>query len=161
VVSDMLAWRGMVAPNVVEQKDKGWQRSYAARGPDPMGMTPEMLGAQALRANEVLKRFGGQWMFQSEAQRRKVTALPQVAWRYAIAAWIDHCRRQQLFGHPGSYETNYFMTLSHRPTPVAVKHGLRFFMYGPETVRSAQAETTQSVADFVGQADYFMSLLAG
>ena len=38
------------------------QRSYAVRGTDLMGLTPEMLGAQALRANEVLKRFGGQWM---------------------------------------------------------------------------------------------------
>ena len=153
----------MIAPNVVLQKDSSLQRSYAVRGTDLMGMTPEMLGAQALRANEVLKKFGGQWMLHSEAQRRRVTHLPQASWRgYAVAAWIDHCRRQQLLDAPGSYETQYIMTPTYRPAPEAVKQGLRFFMYGPGAqVRSPAEAQRHTEQDFVEQADYFMSLLSG
>ena len=163
VVSDMLPWKAMVAPNVVEQKDHGLQRSYAVRGPDPMGLTPEMLGAQALRANEVLKRFGGQWMLHSEAQRRRVTELPQADWHgYAVAAWIDQCRRQQLLESPGCYETRYFMTPTYRPTPVVLKQGLRWFMTGPGAQpQSPRDEHQRTVRDFVEQADYFMGLLSG
>jgi type IV secretory pathway VirB4 component len=151
-VSDMLPWRAMTAPNVVLQKDNGLQRSYAVRGTDTMGRTPEELGAQALRANEVLKRFGGQWMLHSEAQRRRVTALPQSDWQgYAVAAWIDHCRRQQLLVSPGSYETHYFMTTTYRPLPQAAVQGLRWFLYGPgaqrQTPAQAQQRTEQDFAD--------------
>ena len=38
-----------------------------------------------LQANEVLKRLGGRWMLQSEAQRSRVTALPPVAWPHPDA----------------------------------------------------------------------------
>jgi hypothetical protein len=41
------------------------QRSYAVRGPDVMGETPEVQGALMLQANEVVKRLGGRWMLQS------------------------------------------------------------------------------------------------
>jgi type IV secretion system protein VirB4 len=127
-----------------------------------MGMTEEVLGNRALRANEVLMRFGGQWMFQSEAQRVRVTSLPQATWRHAVSAWLDQCRRYQLLVEPGCYETNYYMTLTYRPVPVVLKSGLGWFVSGPQakpqTPQDAQARTAQA---FVEQADYFMSLLAG
>ena len=162
-VSDLLPWRAMIAPNVVLQKDHGLQRTYAVRGTDMTGLTPEMLGAQALRANDVLKRFGGQWMLHSEAQRRRVTHLPQADWQgYAVAAWIDQCRRQQLLHDPGAYETQYFMTPTYRPLPLAVTQGLRWFMYGPGAAPINQAEERRRTEhDFVSQTDYFMGLLSG
>ena len=163
VVSDMLCWRAMVAPNVVLQKDKGLQRSYAVRGTDVTGLTPEELGTQALRANDVLKKFGGQWMLHSEAQRRRVTSLPQADWQgYAVAAWIDACRRQQLLVDPGSYETQYFMTPTYRPPPEAAVQGLRWFLYGPGATRqTADAARQRTEQEFVTQVDYFMGLLSG
>src|ERR671923_1359380 len=79
-VYDVVPWRAVVAPGVVLQKYRhGLQRTYAVRGPDVMGETPEVQGALMLQANDVLKRLGGRWMLQSEAQRRRVTALPEVA----------------------------------------------------------------------------------
>src|SRR5713101_9968222 len=76
-MSDVVPWRAVVAPGIVLQKDQhGLQRTYALRGPDVQGETPEVQGALMLQANEVLKRLGGRWMLQSEAQRRRVAALP-------------------------------------------------------------------------------------
>src|ERR671926_1125111 len=82
-VSDVVPWRAVLAPGVVLQKYRhGLQRTYAMRGPDVAGETPEVQGALMLQANQVLKRLGGRWMLQSEAQRRRVTALPEVSWRH-------------------------------------------------------------------------------
>src|SRR5215510_9798559 len=96
-VSDIMPWRAVVAPGVVLQKYRhGLQRTYAVRGPDVQGETPEVQGALMLQANQVLKRLGGRWMLQSEAQRRRVTTLPDLAWTYPVAALIEHERREAL-----------------------------------------------------------------
>src|SRR5712692_3518224 len=59
-MSDVVPWRAVLAPGVVLQKDQhGLQRTYALRGPDVQGETPEVQGALMLQANEVLKRLGG------------------------------------------------------------------------------------------------------
>src|SRR6266852_8212618 len=79
-MSDVVPWRAVLAPGVVLQKDRhGLQRTYAMRGPDVMGETPEVQGALMLQANEVLKRLGGRWILQSEAQRRRVATLRRCA----------------------------------------------------------------------------------
>ena len=118
-VSDVIPWRSMIAPGVLLQKYRhGLQRSYAVRGPDVMGESPEVQGALMLRANEVLKRLGGRWMLQSEAQRQRVTTLPEVAWPSPVLTLLDQERRQRLLVEPGSRETRYYMTLSWwPPTP--------------------------------------------
>src|SRR6266516_3418850 len=77
-LSDMVPWRAIIAPGVVVHKDR-WQtlqRTYAVRGPDVMGLAREVQGSLILQANNVLKRLGGKWMLQSEAQRVQVTSLP-------------------------------------------------------------------------------------
>src|SRR2546427_7975315 len=80
LLSDMLPWRAVIAPGVVVHKDR-WQtlqRTYAVRGPDVMGLAREVQGSLILQANNVLKRLGGTWMVQSEAQRIPVTTLPAI-----------------------------------------------------------------------------------
>ena len=112
-MSDVVPWRAIAAPGVVLQKARyGLQRTYALRGPDVQGETPEVQGALMLQANEVLKRLGGRWMLQSEAQRRRVAALPERRWAHPVAALIDQERRQHLLRDPGSLETAYFLTLT-------------------------------------------------
>src|SRR5438309_3750576 len=89
-LSDVVPWRSLIAPGVVLQKDQhGLQRTYALRGPDVQGETHEVQGALMLQANEVLKRLGGRWMLQSEAQRRRVSDLPQHPWAHPVPALID------------------------------------------------------------------------
>ena len=159
-VSAFLPWQSMVAPNAIAQEDGSYQRSYALRGADPMGLPPEILGARAMQANDVLRRFGGQWMMHVESRRRRVLSLPLVHWRYAVAAWIDQCRRQQLLVTPGAYESTYFCTLTYTPLPAMLEQGMRLFMTG-ETTAMPVGTPEHTVAEFVEQADYFMALLSG
>src|SRR5262252_9945678 len=93
-LSDVVPWRAVVAPGVVLQKSHhGLQRTYAMRGPDVQGETPEVQGALMLQANDVLKGLGGQWMLQSEAQRQRVVRLPGAVGRHAIAALLHQQQR--------------------------------------------------------------------
>src|SRR5712692_1950834 len=93
-LSDVVPWRAIIAPGVVLQKHRhGLQRTYAVRGPDVMGETPAVQGALMLQANQVLKRLGGRWLLQSEAQRRRVAMLPAGRWGHPVADLIDQERR--------------------------------------------------------------------
>ncbi len=96
-LSDVVPWRSIIAPGVVLQKDRhGLQRTYAMRGPDVQGETPEVQGALMLQANQVLKRLGGRWMLQSEAQRRRVTTLPEVPYPHLVSACAQYAARAAL-----------------------------------------------------------------
>ena len=74
LLADILPWRAVIAPGVILHKDRAHslQRSYQVRGPDVMGLAREVQGALMMQANNTLKRLGGKWMFQSEAQRMRV-----------------------------------------------------------------------------------------
>ena len=165
LLSDEVPWRSMLLPGLVLQKwQHGLQRSYAVRGPDLQGVSPEEQGALMLRANDVLKRIGGRWMLQSEAQRTKVTHLPPVAWKYPVPQLIDEERCATLLGTPGSRETTYALTLSWIPPALTTQKGLRFFMKGPgqPTAAGTAADPQHlSVRDFLTRTDFFMDLLKG
>src|SRR5438094_7576741 len=90
-LSDMVPWRAVIAPGVVLQKDR-WQtlqRTYAVRGPDVMGLAREVQGSLIMQANTVLKKLGGKWMLNSEAQRVRVTDLPPLAACPPIVRLLD------------------------------------------------------------------------
>jgi len=160
-LSDVVPWRAVVAPGVVLHKQRyGLQRTYAMRGPDVMGETPEVQGAVMLQANDVLKRLGGRWMLQSEAQRRRVMTLPAVSWRHPVAALIDHEQRQRLLESPGSRETAYYLTLTWYPPAPSLRRGLRWLLHGPGRTQG-HTEQEVSVREFVDQADYLIDLLKG
>src|SRR5215468_4605601 len=128
-VSDVVPWRAVLAPGIVLQKYRhGLQRTYAMRGPDVQGETPEVQGALMLQANEVLKRLGGRWMVQSEAQRCRVTHLPKVAWRHPVAALIAAEQERQLVESPGSRETTYYLTVTWYPPAPSTRRGLTFLV---------------------------------
>src|SRR5215467_3664072 len=147
LLSDVVPWRSMLLPGLILQKwQHGLQRSYAVRGPDLQGVSPEEQGALMLQANEVLKRIGGRWMLQSEAQRTRVTSLPPVQWPYAVSELIDQEHRARLLGTPGSRETTYTMTLSWLPPAQTAQKGLRFLMRGPGRPTTTGAATPQQVS---------------
>jgi type IV secretory pathway VirB4 component len=160
-LADMLPWRSIIAPGVVLQKHRhALQRTYAIRGPDLQGETKEVQGAIMLQANDVLKRLGGRWMIQSEAQRRRVTALPHVPWRHAIPRLIDARRRATLLDYPGSRTTDYYLTLTWTPPAPSTRRSLGFFLHGPAAIH-AENDAQVSLREFVEQADYFIGLLKG
>jgi type IV secretory pathway VirB4 component len=159
-LSDLVPWRQMELPGILLQKWRhGQQRSYRMRGPDLQGRSTAEQGALMLQLNDIIKRLGGDWMVQTEAQRVPVTTLPPVAWRHGIAALIDDEHRARLLA--GSFETHYYLTVSWLPPQIDAAHGVRWFMRGPGRPQgSLSLEGAPTLLDFVQQTDYFMRLLA-
>src|SRR2546428_14172788 len=97
-LSDRVPWRAVMAPGVVLKKDR-WQtlqRTYAVRGPDVMGLAREVQGSLIMQANNVLKKLGGKWLLNSEAQRIRVTDLPPLAACPPIVRMLDADHRTWL-----------------------------------------------------------------
>ena len=170
-LSDVVPWRSMIAPGVVLQKLRhGLQRSYAVRGPDVMGLTPETQGALMMQMSDCVKRLGGRWMLHSEAQRSRVTRLPKASWPSPVLELLDAEHRHRLLETPGSRETKYYRTLTWWPPDTGTRQGLRWLMTGsqPDVAREAEAgdqtlshDQRVSLIQFVREADDFMDLLRG
>jgi type IV secretion system protein VirB4 len=162
LLSDEVPWRGFVGPGVIIQKKEGaFQRSYLVRGPDLVNESDEVQGAVMLQANEVFKRLGGGWMFQSEMQRTRVRDLPPVVWLHPIPQLIDTARRYDLLVRRESRQSVYYMTLTWVPPKAIVRRVLRFFIQGPgephhEVTKDAQLVQAHT---FVEKADFLMELL--
>jgi type IV secretory pathway VirB4 component len=164
LLSDEVPWRAMIAPGVVLQKhDYALQRSYLVRGPDLTNESDEVQAGAALKANEVFKRLGGEWMLQSTALRTQVLALPPVAWPYPIPALIDARRRQDMLVDRESRDTTYHMTLTWTPPTPLLRRGIRYFIRGPGQpgLTGAEDDTAASARTFVRHADFVMDLLRG
>ena len=162
LLSDAVPWRNMMLPGLIlHKKQHGLQRSYRVRGPDLQGVSLEEQGALMLQANEVLKRLGGQWMLQSEAQRTQVKSLPKVAWPLIVPELIDEEHRAKLLGTPGSRETRYFLTLSWVPPMLTPEKGLRFLIKGPPRPdhHDARPGAPGGVAARVSEPHRFLSLI--
>jgi type IV secretion system protein TrbE len=163
-LSDKLPWRYVAAPGVIGHKDQGHslQRTYGVRGPDPVGLAPEVQGVRMMQANNALKRLPGRWMLQSEAQRVPVLTLPGVPDDAPLLVrLLDRAYRASLLTAPGLRETTYFHTLTWTPPSASTEGFMRFFTRGPgATWRSPDPEAV-SVMDFLTQSDMFMGLLQG
>ena len=170
-LSDVVPWRSMIAPGVILQKLRhGLQRSYAVRGPDMMGLTPEVQGAIMMAVNDVVKRLGGRWMLHCEAQRQRVRTLPKATWPLPVLELLDEEHRQRLLTTPGSRETKYYRTLTWWPPDVGTRRGLGWLVSGsqPDVAQAAEdlgdalsLEDRVSLVEFVREADDFMDLLKG
>src|SRR5262245_19421745 len=162
-LADMVPWRAVIAPGVILHKDR-WgtvQRTYAVRGPDVMGLAREVQGSLILQANTVLKRLGGRWMLQSEAQRMRVQALPAIQTPFPLVRLLDAEHRTRLLADPGVRETTYYLTLCWTPPPPSTERWGRFFVRGPGNPRRAAGAQETTVRTFVEQADQVLDLLGG
>lgn len=162
-VSDMVPWEMLAAPGVIKQKKyHALQRTYLVRGQDLRAETAETQGAKMLQANNVLKRLGGRWMLQSEAQRSRLRVYPSSHGYWVVPRLIDEDRRHVMLEEPGARETTYFLTLTWYPPAPALRQAARLVVAGlPEVPQDDDSQSTAHLLRFVQQADYLMELLHG
>lgn len=162
-VSDLARWSRLAYPGILENKDqRALQRTWMVRGRDLVSETKEAQGARMLQANEVLKRLGGKWMLQSEAQRTRVTTYPVTSWRFPVAALIDADRREAILTTPGARETRYYLTLTWQPPQAALRAAQRLVVANlPASQEGEAGEEENALKTFLTQTDYLMQLLRG
>ena len=160
-VSDVTPWRMLAAPGVILQKQAhALQRTYLVRGQDLTADTWEAQGAKMLQANNVLKRLGGTWMLQSEAQRTRLTTYPPTRADFPVAALIDQDRRHVMLEQPGARETTYYLTLTWQPPALATQRAARLMVTGLPASDVQEEDETAQLPTFVTQADALMDLLS-
>ena len=66
---DHLPWAILIGPGVVLNKDGGFQKTLAFRGPDLASATDVGLVAVRAQLNNALRRLGSRWCLHVEALR--------------------------------------------------------------------------------------------
>jgi type IV secretory pathway VirB4 component len=163
-LSDKVPWRMPAAPGVILQKQSGClQRTYALRGPDLMGETPETQGALMLAANNALKRLGGSWTMHSHMRRVRVTDYVSGVGFHPAATLMDRDRQVHLFKAPGLRETLYFLTLTWKPPAPFTQQWNRLIVSRPKATAHVTSDVKQAadLDTFLAQTDQWMALLRG
>lgn len=165
-LSDKVAWRSLAAPGVLLHKQShALQRTYALRGPDLLGETPETQGALMLAANNALKRLRGSWTIHSEAQRALVTDYPKGLGFQPVSRLLDTDRQASLMAPPGLRETVYFLTLTWKPLSPIAQRWSRVLVTQPSSAQvednSEEVQQEKDLEAFLTQTDQWISLLRG
>jgi type IV secretory pathway VirB4 component len=165
-LSDKVPWRSLAAPGVLLHKQShALQRTYALRGPDLLGETPETQGALMLAANNALKRLLGSWTIHSEARRARVTDYPEGQGFHPGSRLLDADRQAHLMADPGLRETVYFLTLTWKPPSPLAQRWNRVIVTQPASPQdgddSEEVQQGKDIDAFIAQTDQWMALLRG
>ncbi len=111
-LSDWLPWAALVAPGVVLQKDRIFQKSIAFRGPDLGSSSKKDLVISVARLNNALKRLGSGWSIFSEEQRFETQEYIDSPWTNRVGWLVDQERRGQHVAQGAHYDSSYYITFA-------------------------------------------------
>ncbi len=135
-LADLLNWAFMVDDGVVLQKDGSLLGGWRFRGPDVSAATLQETNALSRHLNDALLNFGDDWMFHVDAIRRPAVAYAASVFPDAITQIIDDERRASYEARASrQYETDYFLVVTHLPTPDAFSRLGGFFVQGADRSR--------------------------
>jgi type IV secretion system protein VirB4 len=157
-LADHLPWAALVAEGVILNKDGGFQRTLAFRGPDLESATEAELISASARANNVLKRFGSGWALFFDAERREALSYPNSDFPDAASWLIDHERRGRFEAEGAHYESRYHLTLTWLPAPDGADAAGRTLVDRPHTERGR--DWRGALAGFIAETDRALDLLA-
>jgi type IV secretion system protein VirB4 len=155
-LADHLPWAALAAPGIVLNKDGGFQRTIAFRGPDLESATEAELIAACARANNVLRRFGTGWALFFDAERHEAAAYPDSAFPDAASWLVDRERRAGFLAEGKHFESRYHMTLVWLPPPDAADAVGRTLVDRPE---GRSRDWRGALADFITETDRALDLL--
>ena len=158
LLADYLPWVALVAPGVVLNKDGGFQRSAAFRGPDLDSATDAEVAAVAARLNGALRRLGSGWAIFVEARRDPSARYPACTFPDPVSALVDEERRADFQDSGDHFESRYFLTLTYLPPAEQRGRLERLFVEGRS---SAAVDWRAELAGFIDRADRFLALLDG
>ncbi|MCP4336051.1 MAG: conjugal transfer protein TrbE [Gammaproteobacteria bacterium] len=109
-LADWLPWAALIAPGVVLQKEKVFQKTIAFRGPDLASSSAEQMRVACAHLNNVLKRLGSGWAFFAEEQRYETMDYMDSEWAHPVAWLVDEERRGQYEQAGAHFDSSYFIT---------------------------------------------------
>ena len=158
-LADHLPWAALVAPGVILNKDGGFQRSFAFRGPDLESATEAELLSVCARANNALRRLGSGWALFFEAERRAAPGYPDGRFPDA-ASWLVDAERRAGFEAEGQhFESRFVGTLVWLPPADGQEAAGRALVERPDSDKGR--DWRACLAGFIAETDRLFDLLSG
>ena len=104
---DHLPWVALIGPGLVLNKDGGFQKTLAFRGPDLASSTDASLVATRAQLNNALRRLGSRWCLHIEALRASSQDYPTSAFPDPVSDLIDNERRGAFEAQERHFESRY------------------------------------------------------
>jgi len=157
-LADHLPWAALVAPGIVLNKDGGFQRSFAFRGPDLESSTEAELVATSARVNNVLRRFGSGWALFFDAERIEALGYPECHFPDPASALVDKERQASFEGERDHYESRFHLALVWLPPADAQAGAERAFIEKAEPERGR--DWREALAAFTSETDRAFDLFS-
>src|ERR1700748_2173839 len=117
---DHLPWAVLIGPGLILNKDGGFQKTLAFRGPDLASSTDAGLVAVRAQLNNALRRLGSRWCLHIQALRAMSQGYPASPFPDPGSALADDERRAASEAQSPHYESRYFLTFTYLPPEEAV-----------------------------------------
>ncbi|MDR2865563.1 MAG: AAA family ATPase, partial [Spirochaetaceae bacterium] len=142
---------------VVIQKDGILQRTFAYRGPDLDSSAAFYINDMSIRFNDCVKRLGGSWALQFEAQRTYTQAYPGGTFENLAPYLVDR-EREDAFGLIGAhFESSYFLTFIYKPPSENIKKLTSMFIQS--SGESSQLSVEQNIKYFIQETNTIIDIL--
>jgi type IV secretion/conjugal transfer VirB4 family ATPase len=157
---DHLPWVALIGPGLVLNKDGGFQKTLAFRGPDLASATDAGLIATRAQLNNALRRLGSRWCLHIEAVRAGSQDYPASAFPDPVSALIDDERRAAFEAEDRHFESRYYLTFTFLPPEEAISTAESLLLENAPSGRGAEGmyraalggflSTVRQIADILG-----------
>ena len=158
LLADWLPWAGLVAADVVLNKDGSFQRTARFRGPDLDSATQGELIATSARLNNALRRLGSGWALFVDADRREAAGYPESSFPEPLSWLFDEERRAAFQEDDSHFESNYHLTLLYLPPEESTARVARLLY---ENHHSQGVDWRERLEAFVSETERLFGLLDG
>ena len=146
---DHLPWVALIGPGLVLNKDGGFQKTLAFRGPDLASATDAGLVATRAQLNNALRRLGSRWCLHIEALRAGSQDYPASAFPDPVSALIDDERRAAFEAQERHFESRYFLTFTFLPPEEAISTAESLLLENAPSGRGAEGMYRAALGGFL------------
>jgi type IV secretion system protein TrbE len=146
---DHLPWVALIGPGLILNKDGGFQKTLAFRGPDLASATDAGLVATRAQLNNALRRLGSRWCLHIEALRAASQDYSESRFPDPVSALIDDERRAAFEAEERHYESRYFLTFTYLPPEEAISTAESLLLENAPTGRGAEGMYRAALGGFV------------
>ncbi|HUO22617.1 MAG TPA: conjugal transfer protein TrbE [Caulobacteraceae bacterium] len=157
---DHLPWAALIGPGLILNKDGGFQKTLAFRGPDLASSTDAGLVAARAQLNNALRRLGSRWCVHIEALRAGSQDYPTSAFPEPVSALIDDERRGSFEAEERHFESRYFMTFTHLPPEEAISTAESLLLENAPAGRGAEGMYRAALGGFLATVRQIADILA-
>jgi type IV secretion system protein VirB4 len=157
---DHLPWVALIGPGLILNKDGGFQKTIAFRGPDLASSTDGGLVATRAQLNNALRRLGSRWCLHVEALRAGALDYPTSHFPDPVSALIDDERRAAFEAQERHFESRYYLTFTYLPPEEAISTAESLMLENAPAGRGAEGMYRAALAGFLATVRQITDILS-